>query len=237
MKTILFEQLRILWALLLKDWRFFRVPVIALLILGGSCYLVARFTRGPRWAAPKFIHAFNVNPDLFTQAAESAVGIGALVAAAMGGMAIAGERADRTAEFTAMLPIPRWQIALSKSIVSVVVIALFAGIHVGIAHWICWYWGWSVPDEPYRLSFFAGVVVSMFGVAWLVGSMIRSPAISACIGIGVTIAIFLSIELASGEPRFSAWWLERAEIFTCSVFISALSLTVGTAIYLRRISP
>jgi hypothetical protein len=90
---------RIMPTLIAKDWRLYRVHLIALLVTSAGCYalgLMGAFYRLPDPYGPR---------DSFYAASIIAANLTALLAAAFGGMAIAGERSDRTADFLSLLPV------------------------------------------------------------------------------------------------------------------------------------
>ena len=120
------SNLHIMRALLAKDWRLFRVPTIALVLVAVGCYLLGG-------AAALHEHLENAGHDSLFAGTVFAAVFTALVASAFGGAAIAGERSDRTADFIALLPVTRRQIILSKWLVSGFVLGTWAAAHVAVA--------------------------------------------------------------------------------------------------------
>ncbi len=110
------------WALFRKDLRLFRVPFITGLVILAGAYLVGAIVAVGVWGeatrdarrAVNDIAAGRVVAYAVVPAALVALGLTAFLTASFGGGAFAVERRDRSADFLAMLPIPRWRIAASK---------------------------------------------------------------------------------------------------------------------------
>jgi ABC-type transport system involved in multi-copper enzyme maturation permease subunit len=120
---------QIMRALIAKDWRFFRVPMIALLITGTGCYTVAA-------VAIFFLHPDPREYELLCHSSVLAINLTGLLASVLGGMAIAVERSERTADFVGLLPVSRSQIVLSKWLVSIFMLGACAVINAVIALWL-----------------------------------------------------------------------------------------------------
>ena len=236
-----FNGLHVWRSLLIKDWRQARLPVMELLIIGVSCYLL------PVLADWNSVHRETELFDLLFKGAISGLYVTALTAAAVAGIAIAGERSDRTAEFVAMLPVSRTQICLSKWAVAVVVLGSSAMFHAAAAlaietHDVTHHIKSSLTHElsrdqaiNYSLVWF-GVILSLFGVAWFLGSFLRSAVISTCVSIGVTLGSILALTIyfdsrgPLGESGF-----QGVQLLTASMGVAGL--IGGTVVYLRRVRP
>ncbi len=245
----------VLFSLIRKDFRFFRTPLVAVMIWGVCCYLLGAISAIPSSAlgfAEVFRHRLPLS--VFQFCILNLV-FCAVAAAALGGMALAGERSGRTALFTAMLPIRRTQIVLSKWIVSVVSLALVLGVHLLIGQVIIAYF--MPPTADVRQSmmrpgegllWYGWVSVlyafSFFSIAWLAGSISSSPAISAAIGIGGVIgsallAMETAWDLTQGRPAVREW-IEKYSVLAVALpplVLAVPSLIIGTVIYLRRVEP
>lgn len=225
------SNLQIMRALLAKDWRFFRVPMIALLIVGLGCYLFAGgmlLILGQRSGAGL----------VFYQGSVFAIGVTALLASAFGGMAIAGEQSDRTADFLGLLPVTRLQVLLSKWLVSLFVLGACTAFHVFVAVRV----SPRIIDDQYLKSWACGSAmcggsaICFFGIAWLFSTFTKSGPISACISIGVTIAVIVETNLLFDGRNHTDF---EAQITTAVVtaITGMVGLTAGTSYYLRRVAP
>src|SRR5882757_114466 len=107
-----------IWTLVRKDWRVFRAPTIASLLLFVGPYASALIY----WAATRdSVSDFNRMRELgelLLAAAFAGIWLAAAMSAVFGGMAFALERRERTSDFVAMLPVTRWQILTSKALLS-----------------------------------------------------------------------------------------------------------------------
>ena len=163
----------------------------------------------------------------------------------LGGHVIAGERADRSAEFLAYLPVSRARILVGKIILVLVTVALIWGVNL----LVMWLATLGLPDLPeltkvYRMGWQTlGLVAIMgfvsFSVAWLLSSMLESPTFAICGGLispFVLMMGILTLFWVFGFPRETAelwvlWWE-----YTCLALASACFVT-GTWYYLRRVAP
>lgn len=152
------------------------------------------------------------------------------------GNAMAGERADRSAEFIAYLPIPRRSAIASKASVAVAVCLLAAAVNLLIG-----YLSGLPLGSDRRLSevlcTLGAISVILFGASWLFSNLLRSPAIAAACGLGTVMSlggIFMLIDYANGLEN--AETLEQWFRPSCLVFGPALFLG-GIVCYLRRIEP
>src|SRR5262245_46278959 len=115
-------------ALLNKDWRLYRAPIIALLAVSAMPYAVL-------WGSNAFqMHesGADFSNSINYEAAMASILAIVAVASAFGGCSFALERRDRSADFLAMLPVSRWQIMASKVLVSAFCLATVLLIHLTI---------------------------------------------------------------------------------------------------------
>lgn len=170
-----------------------------------------------------------------------------LLAAFIGGNAIAGERSDRSAEFAAGLPIPRGRAATSKVVVSsfscLFMWAINAAI-LGVA--------FTVSGNPRSAPLHQTSLLSLtwtclevllgvfflFGLSWLYSSLLSSPAISAAAAIGTALGFCLILQWACDYS------LERADgsgfqtgFLMLMVIVGAVCLIAGYALYVKRVEP
>jgi ABC-type transport system involved in multi-copper enzyme maturation permease subunit len=244
------SYLRTMRALLAKDWRFFRAPMIALLVVGPACFLIALIAVFSSHPAEGVI---DTTLQCLFIAAMIACALTSLLASAFGGIAIAGERTDRTADFLGLLPVSRTQIILSKWIASISMLLASAGTYLAIAgsSWLivlCRHPAGppamnATPRDTDDLltstACWIGFTAAYFGIGWLLSAFTRSGPISACISIATTFAastVFGLATQAMDERRYSDQDLTLA--FASLLLAIGLLSAIGGAIYYRkRIAP
>jgi len=256
-------------ALIAKDWRFFRIPMLALLISGVGCYLVfgiallyslknapgvittpinqttaANPVRRAGEIAPIRVSSMSSEGmrrqilGAIDAASRFAALFAELVAAAFGGMAIAGERADRTADFIALLPVTRIQVALSKWLVSLLMLGICLGFHLLIAVSNTVY-GFRVNPSQLLVAYeiLTCGTFCLFGVAWLFSAFTKSGPISASLSYAVVLATtMLTFTVVHGHNGVSDKESAIA-IAMVTTMIGVAGIFVGTIYYLRRIAP
>jgi ABC-type transport system involved in multi-copper enzyme maturation permease subunit len=240
--------MRVLFA---KDLRLYRMPMMAMFLLGLGVYLLGSILLLREDKVPT--EAWWI---MFSRSYIYAIGISTLIAAALGGMSIAGERSDRTALFTAMLPVRRGKIVASKLLTSsaILIATWLAHLVIGLVAIVLH--GKSMQAigimnvdvlilqrsrelmEP--LLVITTIGIAMYCIAWLVGSFSTSSVISACIGMAVTLAMTLVIGLWFEENQD---WTRRHHGFLALILaaihllLAIPSLLIGTVIVLRRTEP
>lgn len=224
-----FEIMR---ALIAKDWRLLRVPVIGLLIASAGAYLLAYLLlRG---------HVLRGNPrTVLTSAtiagAFFAGALTSLLASIFGGVVIAGERSERSCDFLSLLPVTRKQIVLGKLIVSAGILCACAAIHGSIDLLFdtttqCY--GWK--GVRFDAAIWFGWTISFFGVAWLFSTLTPSGPISASASIAVTVVCAALVADETYQPGRREWELQiAAALFSVGI----VSMVAGVLYYLRRIAP
>lgn len=160
-----------------------------------------------------------------------------VLVAFIAGNSIAGERADRSAEFTAYLPIDRKTAVLSKAITAI-------GICVGLVtvmSVIAWLLSPTANGGPTEVRasdarMFLATAIPMFGVAWFLSSFVRTPAIAAAMGVAFPVCLgvtcgFLS-ELESMEKT------DMVSVFiVISIAVGLACFAAGVVHYLLRVEP
>ncbi len=167
--------------------------------------------------------------------------ISQLAIALIGGNAIAGERADRSAEFLASLPIAKQQTVTSKLLLSLAIAAVTWIPNAIALLYLSALLNVEFPRDVLPLLLGGTAIVSMtfFGVAWMLSSFLRSPTFSVVGGL-----------LAPGLLFTAVWFVcylfdvpERyVEPITCSYFglclvTAPVCFCVGTWYYLHRVEP
>ncbi len=163
----------------------------------------------------------------------------------IGGNAVAGERVDRSAEFTAYLPISRRSAIISKALLAIGACVVAALVNAGIAY-VTTGW-WLLAEEVRELRdvrmigeavwFGGATVVLIFGISWLVSTLTNSPPISAASGIGSVVLVAGTLALVdyiggAREPITLEGWYAGL----CFV-LGILGFAFGIVYYLRRVEP
>jgi ABC-type transport system involved in multi-copper enzyme maturation permease subunit len=222
-------------ALLKKDWRTYRSAVVGSIVALGCAWIPA--------TAIYLLTRQNRSPEPFADALLITGGFAliltVIVAAVFGGLAFAPERRDHSADFLAMLPTTRAQIIRSKLIIPAAwlsLMILFSLTFIVVAYYVQFQWRDPWRDVPKAFSAFAlgaADVMMLFGMAWCLSSFLTSPAISACVSIGVAAASITAFNITLGRPlgdTYPVWCL-------WAMFVGITTFTIGTRHYLRRVEP
>jgi ABC-type transport system involved in multi-copper enzyme maturation permease subunit len=153
-----------------------------------------------------------------------------LACALIGGNAIAGERVNRSAEFTFYLPISRQSAWLAKTLVAVAACTTLCIIHTSVSLV-------SFPGNTHDMEFLfiiLSVCMMSFGSAWLSSSLLNSPAIASVLGITVAPVygvhwerILTALALPTSETAFGI----------SATALGLVCFAVGSLRYLRRVEP
>jgi len=226
------SNLQIMRALLAKDWRLFRLPMIALVVVAVLCHGL-----GGAAAVSRYAGTGGARGVLFA-ASVYAAALTALLASAFGGVAIASERSDRTADFLALLPVTRTQIICSRWLVSAFMLGLCGVLHAVVAFAVVVSWHAEIllgMEWTTALAWWTGCTISFYGIAWLLSTFTRSATISACTSIGVTCVSAYLFAYSLHEHSYSD---QQIQLYTAS-FTLALGFTTliaGAIYYLKRIA-
>ena len=226
-------------ALLWKDCRVNQLVLIVGLLLAVAPFLIAVpvnfYSERLHGALPR------PWPEQLVSTALFSLSFSLLTIVMLGGNAVAGERADRSAEFLAYLPPSRRAIITSKA-----VLAIGVGLVIWIANLAVIY---GLAPVTGRLSqevalnlaamrnesilFLAVTSVVLFGGAWLASSFVASPAVATGLGFvppfvtGCLLMYFLGPE----HPDIGSWYRIIALTLGVVFFVA------GVAYYLRRVEP
>lgn len=162
------------------------------------------------------------------------------MAAFIAGNALAGERADRSAEFAGYLPIARGRSLLSKLMVAVASCAALQLVNVVLYVLAN---PSAVHDAAPQISFLIIVIKCsslLFGVAWLISSFSSSPAMAAAAALAalmVLTSVCFRMEYYSDWRRMAPGgsWLNGVPTFC--VVIGLACFIAGCIYYLRRVEP
>ncbi len=162
-----------------------------------------------------------------------------LTAALLGGNAIAGERADRSAEFMVYLPVSRARRFASKMILSASATAVYWGANL----FVLWFldgllskghaedWVKTIPP-------IAMTNVMIYGVSWGLSSLRCSPVIA--VGGGLFSPLLIWLGLIFGADAFELPALEKNAGTIYSMICAPLgvvSFALGTWYFLTRVEP
>lgn len=173
------------------------------------------------------------------QASGYSLLLSVLLCSFISGNAIAGERADRSAEFLGYLPISRISSVAVKAVfaASICMVMLFTnGLVVYLASELLVDVTFSHPSLSTLAIFCVVVAILMFGVSWLVSAIMNRPAIAAVSGLAsvVILGMILSVvEDALGHQGRTSTRL----IATLFGGVGSACFIAGVVCYLRRIEP
>ncbi len=219
LKTLLWKDFR-------QQGKFLAVCGVILLVpyvVAVVSVIVKQMTGSLDWEWIEHLHAASLGDALRAF----------MLTAFVAGHAIAGERADRSAEFTAYLPIDRKFALLSKAITAL-------GICVFLVT-VTWIIAWLLgpPDDrgssmnSNETVIYLSTVISLFAVAWLFSSFLRSPDTAAVIGLAFPICLATSCGLITGSES-----IQRTELFIIVSLAVSLPCLAGSVVYyLRRVEP
>lgn len=155
----------------------------------------------------------------------------------MGACAFASERADRTAEFMAYMPVSRGQIIRSKTLLILAVFAFVCALNISVLWCVDGRSSAEMAESMWKpIGVLAALSLCMFGGAWFVSSMSKSHGLSAAVGIFVPIGcagVMLSWTKLMG---WSENWLDRWIPITYAILGTA-GYVGGVWYYLRRVEP
>jgi ABC-type transport system involved in multi-copper enzyme maturation permease subunit len=230
MKWLLWKDFRLNWLIVIMALCIVVIP--HLVAVSVTCYAI--------------LHNYNDMTAHFSGtlylSAISSLFMLPIVFALMGGNAIACERADRSAEFLAYLPISRGKIVTSKLLVSLLIGGFVWIVNLSIIG-ICFL---SFPQffmqqnnsPPFGVitSGFLTAGLTFYCAAWLFSSFMQSPAISAGCGIFTMLLLgyafgFIVHFFVTAENITMYWPLGFA------IALSLASFAGGTWYYLRRVEP
>jgi ABC-type transport system involved in multi-copper enzyme maturation permease subunit len=220
-----------MYALLKKDFRTFRLPMLATLLLAALTYLVGFLLT--------FAPARNDEPwnnrwiAAYTGCAAVGMVITIVMSIAFAGTGIASERTDRTLDFLTMLPPKRWQVLLSKLAVGTPFLALCFAIHFSILL-IGFYMGsrripsWGNFDVEFQhlmllVAVWGSGTLLATSVAWMFSTLLRSSVLCTGIAIAVLVIAAATVGYLSDANR---WSDNFSAIIWCS-----LSLPIAVAAF------
>ena len=156
---------------------------------------------------------------------------------------LAGERADRSAEFIAPLPVSRSVRLVAKVVLlAAVAIALWAPVLL-VAPLL----GNSqlVKADDYRsglglLGMVAAFTLLATALAWLLAAWVESPVIAAVGAIAIPVAVpwvmfSLQVPFLAPASFFSLWFDSQGIPQSLTLLVAAAFFAAGSALYVRRL--
>jgi ABC-type transport system involved in multi-copper enzyme maturation permease subunit len=222
-------------ALLWKDMRINgAVIAYALATSVGLFIALAVINQIVQWRTGCFYKEW---PDLFVVAATLSLVLELATAVLLGGCAFASERADRTAEFMAYMPVSRGRIVASKALLALAVFAFIGIWDIGTVFSLERWHNLEEGNSIWKpISVFAAISWCMFGSAWFASSISRSHGLSAAVGILVPIGCAGAMMSLTKLMGWSENWLDRG----MPIILAALGtagFVAGVRYYLWRVEP
>jgi ABC-type transport system involved in multi-copper enzyme maturation permease subunit len=234
-----------------KEYRQNRAIVIALLVMLAVPHLFGLYAMWYQWhewrltgfSWQTLLEAWE---SILIVASLCSLGISQVALAFIGGNAIAGERADRSAEFQAYLPLTRKKILVGKLLLALLIAAAIWLINPVIV------WGalassnQGMPSPPVVPLFMIHIAITglvFFCVAWFFSTILRSPTFSVVAGLVTPLIIWSLVLYGNYLIQGDDHWKPGTEsvLQICEVCISfAVALSgfgFGTWLYLRRVEP
>ena len=231
--------------LLWKEYRQNRAILWVLLFLLLLPYLIVLIAVGHSYLRHEML--LRDWRETFCAVSLFSIGLSQIAIALIGGYAIAGERADRSAEFQAYLPIPRYKTLAAKLLLTLIMTAVIWLPNLAVCCTLEYSFGGNnLQPSPMAImhAFFSTAIVGLtfFGVAWFVSSFLRSPAIAVCAGLVAPLFVLgglffidylfdLKLDDGSDAPLFVLWTI------ICLAALAAIGFVVGTWIAWRRVEP
>jgi len=227
--------------LLWKDYRNNRMVVIAALVFLLAPYLGALIVsclQVFRWHEDSQVWG-----EKFAGASVLSLIVSQLSIELIGGNAIAGERADRSAEFQASLPISRKTILCSKLLLALAIVVVIwltdATTLICLSNRPR---GFSPQETMVLLRYTAVTAATLFGIAWFLSSFLASPTFAVAGGLLTPFVLWLSILFVCFmlQLQLDNATFERFAGFLYSTICLTLApacFAVGTWHYLRRVEP
>ncbi len=206
-------------------WKDFRqsVPlVLAMMVFLSLPYIIA----GVHFAVFEESWAGGLLAALLSATFAASL-IWVLLAPFIGANAFAAERADRSAEFLAYLPISRVVALGSKAVVAglLLVVPILVLLALNLLN----------ERDPSAMLLTVPCGLVGFGIAWLLSSVLRSPAFAAALAIGITAVFWVSAAYIFGLASYHKipdwFWFAALPLF------AATTVLAGGTIYVRRLNP
>jgi ABC-type transport system involved in multi-copper enzyme maturation permease subunit len=224
-------------------WREYRLNLLSV-IAGASLLLIPYlFTAVAIFGLSKESMSWHEIAQHFGFAAVMSCWLSQLMVAFLGGNAFAGERADRSAEFMAYLPISRERRLASKLILSAAIIGVIWAINMVVIAILAEYRPGDLI-EAFGLTAATGVV--LFGVAWLISALQSSPTFAVCGGLATPMVTWMGLwmmySLAENIAPEAVQSLDYYRTIlnsyiVISLVLGTLGFIIGMRYFLKRVEP
>jgi ABC-type transport system involved in multi-copper enzyme maturation permease subunit len=169
------------------------------------------------------------------------LGISQLTLALLGGHAIACERADRSAEFLAYLPLSRAKNLAGKMMLALAVLGLIWVPNLLVLQLAIRLVPESAQTQLYHVGWIAlgNIAITgfvFFGVGWLLSSVLESPTFAICGGLATPLLVVMGIGTVAWFFAIPDELARPLYVGTC-LLLAPLCFVVGTVYYLRRVEP
>lgn len=169
-------------------------------------------------------------------ASGSSFWISVFLCAFLAANSVAGERVDRSSEFASYIPIPRTRALASKLLVALIG-TLFLLVSNGMI-FVLSVWLQNVDIRIIGSSSMLGLIAAtstfLFGVAWLLSNLLRSPSISAAGAIAGLVSFFIATKLF--EEIYPDVVFDMVYFIAC-LSIGLMCLCGGAWTFLYRVEP
>ncbi len=227
MKWLIWREYRLNRPTLITGAVFLLLPYLVILIAGW-------------WS-----EAPGSDANAFVGAAFYSLIFSQLIVAVLGGNAFAGERADRSAEFIAYLPLSRTRLLGSKLSLAFSTTALIWGTNL----LVLWIVASLVPELwqqyythrfPFILSNIAITSMAFFGVSWFISSFQSSPTFAVLGGLITPLLVLMVLHAAAWaidmDDRSVYQFVESGFLIICPI-LAVVCFSIGTWYYLHRVEP
>lgn len=183
----------------------------------------------------------NDRSDMFVVAAIFSIYLSQLTLGVLGGNALAGERADRSAEFMAYLPVARSRRLVAKVIVAAAAAAVVWTLNGSVLgaflspSWV------GMPVDLWKILGYTAITgMTFYGVGWFVSSFQSSPTFAVAAGLLTPLAIAMGLQLLhwSTGDLIAQFDEMRGLLYVSSTsVVASVGFFAGTVYYLRRVEP
>jgi ABC-type transport system involved in multi-copper enzyme maturation permease subunit len=222
-------------ALLWKDYRNNRrlLAAIALIILIPYVVLPVLYMVDPNGSTSSLRDWL----ALFCYAALAGLVLSVITIAFVGGNVVAGERADRSAEFLAALPITRGEAITSKAVIAVSGCLLFLSVNFLVALSAALPLHDRTAHKVVETVMILGPTgVLAFGVSWLCSSFLARPGLAALSGLGAGVIYAIVMMYLSQSTQVSGHFLVVLHLAACPI-LAILCFIAGVICWLCRVEP
>ena len=216
-------------------------------VLGSliNWYRLYRYNEGQLWSI------------LLAYAGLWGSGLSILTVTLLSANAVAGERAERSAEFLACVPVSRRAILASKALVALGATVVIWLVNVGVVYGLTSRFPPVEPRDMWRSDYrhaprmeqadvlrarddvvpvLAFTALLAWGMAWGCSSLVRSPVLAAGAGVGTPFVIFMLLAIVASSLPGAAYRLGPWYAVIC-IILGVAGCAGGTWYYLRRVEP